>query len=572
MKTKLVLWGTNAQDEKVLIGLELRPNDNKVNIHTFPENLATEEFSKLMLNEWRNGQEVAFPEGHTVMERELSITEGLLPDDLKVERGDLIQRAQTEWHFVVLSSKLNEAYQTELAELKEKIEQLSSYDSQTWESLKGFWNKVQSQVRERNLFREHANSLRDNTNALFTKLKGMRASLDEEFQEKSETHFNTFMGNLKELEDRLVKGMNLSGIFNELKDLQRAFRDTKLTKDHRSKVWDRLDATFKAVKEKKFGPQSNEDSSPTERLKRRYDGLMVAIEKMEKSIKRDKDDLGFQNHKIATTDGQLEAQIRQAKIKMIEERIRSKEVKLEEMHKTRGELEKRIESQKGKDAKRAEQQKVEAAKAAAKVKIAEEIKQAEEARKGDEKIEKAAEAIVDGKKAPEKETIVSAVSVTMNEAGESVSDAIEDVVDTIRAVAEVIGGKVSEAVEEAKEKVETIVEEMKEEVHTKTAPKEEKEETMAQSDDLKAVEGIGPKIEGILNEGGIRTYVQLAAASVEQIKGLLEAAGGRYKNHNPTTWPRQSKLAADGKWDELKVWQDELDGGKEVVKASGEEE
>ena len=31
---------------------------------------------------------------------------------------------------------------------------------------------------------------------------------------------------------------------------------------------------------------------------------------------------------------------------------------------------------------------------------------------------------------------------------------------------------------------------------------------------------------------------------------------------SPETWPQQAQLAADGKWDELKALQDELDGGK----------
>ena len=34
---------------------------------------------------------------------------------------------------------------------------------------------------------------------------------------------------------------------------------------------------------------------------------------------------------------------------------------------------------------------------------------------------------------------------------------------------------------------------------------------------------------------------------------------------DPTTWPQQAAMAADGKWDELKVWQDELDGGRVVA-------
>jgi predicted flap endonuclease-1-like 5' DNA nuclease len=81
-------------------------------------------------------------------------------------------------------------------------------------------------------------------------------------------------------------------------------------------------------------------------------------------------------------------------------------------------------------------------------------------------------------------------------------------------------------------------------------------------DDLKVVEGIGPKIEKLLNQEGILTFAQLAETSPERIKEILVAAGPRYQMHNPATWPEQSALARDGQWDALKTWQDELNKGR----------
>ncbi len=102
----------------------------------------------------------------------------------------------------------------------------------------------------------------------------------------------------------------------------------------------------------------------------------------------------------------------------------------------------------------------------------------------------------------------------------------------------------------------------------KSTPAKKKESTKVAApaatdvkDDLTKVEGIGPKIAGILNENGVNTFRQLADSTAETIKGYLEEAGPRYRMHNPGTWPKQAEMAADGKWDELKKWQDELDGG-----------
>jgi large subunit ribosomal protein L27 len=86
--------------------------------------------------------------------------------------------------------------------------------------------------------------------------------------------------------------------------------------------------------------------------------------------------------------------------------------------------------------------------------------------------------------------------------------------------------------------------------------------TASKADDLKKVEGIGPKIEQLLHDAGIVTFANLAAASLDTLKGILDAAGSRYAIHNPSTWAAQADMAAKGEWAALKVWQDELNGGK----------
>ncbi|MBK7475723.1 MAG: hypothetical protein IPI11_06815 [Haliscomenobacter sp.] len=488
MKTKLVLWGTNAQDERVLVGLELLPKENLVKAYVFPEEVATEEFSQKMLDEWRDSKPVDFPEGYTMEEKELSLSETILPAGIKPERDDIIHRAQTEWHFVVLSSKLHEAYLSELSEIKERISKLPRFDGGVWEELKGFWAKVQDQVRDKNLFREHGDALRDFTNELFTDLKSLRNKLDEEFELLSKENFERFQNAFSEIERKLASGGRLQPLFDELKELQRKFRDAKFTKEHRNKVWDTLDALFKSVKEKKFGGSSpSDDRSPSDRLSRRFEGLLSAIEKMERSIKRDADDLDFQKHKVEVTDGQLEAQIRQAKIMMIEERIRSKQDKLNEMLTTKIDLEKRMASQKERDARREEREKLEETKKAIQDKIASDIKAAAEARGPEsEKLEKLAEEISHPASKPKQDKPASedqADDTLLEAVGATLTESLEDLADTAKAVAEVVGEKLNDALSGLKEDIENAVEAAKDLVSAPqpdTAPYHQEEEKSAQ--------------------------------------------------------------------------------------------
>ena len=83
--------------------------------------------------------------------------------------------------------------------------------------------------------------------------------------------------------------------------------------------------------------------------------------------------------------------------------------------------------------------------------------------------------------------------------------------------------------------------------------------------DLKIVEGIGPKISDILVRRGISTWKALSEADPVIIKDyLLQDGGEQYRIHIPDTWPYQSKLAHEGRWEELKALQDNLIGGKKA--------
>lgn len=82
------------------------------------------------------------------------------------------------------------------------------------------------------------------------------------------------------------------------------------------------------------------------------------------------------------------------------------------------------------------------------------------------------------------------------------------------------------------------------------------------AEDLKLIEGIGPKIEEVLKAAGINNWSDLARTEPGDLKDILEEAGGRFRMHNPYTWPLQARMAAGSRWDELQQYQDELKGGR----------
>lgn len=82
--------------------------------------------------------------------------------------------------------------------------------------------------------------------------------------------------------------------------------------------------------------------------------------------------------------------------------------------------------------------------------------------------------------------------------------------------------------------------------------------------DLKVIEGIGPKIEKLLNKWGIYSYNDLEQSNINNIKAILEKAWNRYMMHNPSTWKKQAWIAGSWDFEKLKSYQDKLNKWVEV--------
>lgn len=82
------------------------------------------------------------------------------------------------------------------------------------------------------------------------------------------------------------------------------------------------------------------------------------------------------------------------------------------------------------------------------------------------------------------------------------------------------------------------------------------ERKLVQADDLKRILGIGPKTEAALQAIGIAVYEQLASLKPKQLQKLLREKGVRARY--ASTWPRQARLIAGGRWKALESFKEKL--------------
>ena len=334
MKDRIVIWGQDEKDTDVLIAIRLHQNSDIIKLWTFPKKGIDEAFVKELFRDWKDGAEDSFPQPFTLVERGIS-EENMLPEGLKTPKTDVIKIAEQEWRVRVLSYRLYEHIKQQIEQLKVRVGNLTVYSSAVWAEAKDVSKSIKENTLDRNIKREQTTELRKAIDEVFDELKKLQNAEKSKYLEISKTNMVAIRSKVTEVLEKIGTERHTRKLWDKLLAFQQEAKGQEMTPRDRNALRLKFNEAFGALK-------ANIQSNVGNRITSRIGGLKNAIGKMESSIKRDKDSISYQSGRInKNSTTQLEYQLRSAKLKLIEDRIVSKEQKLHDMYLTLKELEKK---------------------------------------------------------------------------------------------------------------------------------------------------------------------------------------------------------------------------------------
>lgn len=338
MKDKIALWGADEKDNDLLIVLRLRALENRVDLWTFPKDKHSPLVLDSMGRNWDTIDTEQFEQPYEYIERTMA-EPTLLPDHIRTRNAELIAQVEREWYFKVLSVKLKASLEADVDRLLEQVRTEGEYKHEHWTATQSLWNRAEQHFQARDLNREQITQLKDKLNALFDEQKLLRRTNNKQFEEENKRSAVQIMEQIDRQMEQLSEGrLENSDVFENLKLIQVALRDTRLSRELRTDVVQHLNEAFEQVRQDR---RNNRHKQMDMRLR----NLQDTMDKLSKSLQFDHRELEFQQQRIGTHAGQLETQLREAQIAMLEEKINSKTRRIGEMQQSYAEMQARMQQQ-----------------------------------------------------------------------------------------------------------------------------------------------------------------------------------------------------------------------------------
>ena len=316
----LVLWGEIATDLKALLAIHLDEIEKKVTIHAFPKNELTDEVRDQLFNVWKNGGDYEFPEESFNWEVD---AEGdfSLPENIKLDRPQLLVRAQKDWMQRVQHAEIMKLLHEEVNLLKLQADALTEYSQDVWNQAKAIWDKVRSSQKEYKLPWEKVDELKLPINKVFDALKAFKRLSNEQSFEESLAMSKVFEKRIEVCKNDLIYPDQWSKIFNELKLIQKDMKENQFKWKHRRQLQNQLNDVFGTLREYRKVEHEKKSQERIEHLKK-------TLSNLRNSIERDKENYTLQVDRMKHyTRGKMSDEEIEKGLKGVRDKIKSKEKK-----------------------------------------------------------------------------------------------------------------------------------------------------------------------------------------------------------------------------------------------------
>jgi len=342
------MWGEIGTDRKALIAINLEEETAKIHIYAFPREEVTKEVQDGLFVEWKNGGEFTFPENAIHWEIDAN-SDTILPEDVKVERLDIVLQSQHKWGKKLMSSKINQLLTDEVKLLEEKASVVAEYDQSLWDKAKAQWEKIASYQKKNEISWEQTSVLKDKINTVFEALKAVKRINNENEDQANAVLVKSYFKRIEDLQAKLIYNDQWKYIFDELKKIQAELKDASIRWNHKRNLYNQVNAIFDDLRKYRM-------TEIISKTKERINQLTKILDGLKDSIARDNESYQMQVDKMQHyTRGKLSNEELQSRFGFILERTKEKETKAEGIKQTIAQLKADIEKEKKQQQEREEQ-------------------------------------------------------------------------------------------------------------------------------------------------------------------------------------------------------------------------
>jgi len=339
MNTRLVLWGEIGTDRKALLTVHLDEAAAKIHLHAFPKEEVTKEIQDALFIEWKNGGEFTFPENAIHWEIDAN-SDTILPENVKVDRLDVVLQSQHKWGKKLMSSRINQLLTDEVKLLEEKASVVAEYDQSLWDKAKAQWEKISSYQKKNEISWEQTTVLKDKINSIFESLKAVKRISNENEDQANSVLIKNYHKRIEDLQAKLIYNDQWKYIFDELKKIQAELKEAAMRWNQKRAIYNQVNAIFDDLRKYRMTEMVGKTQGRITQLTKILDGL-------KDSIARDNEMYQQQVEKMQHyTRGKLSVEELKSRFGNILERTKEKETKAEGIKQTIAQLKADIEREK----------------------------------------------------------------------------------------------------------------------------------------------------------------------------------------------------------------------------------